>query len=59
MVVIGTDCIGSYKSNYHTIMTRTVPMEQEKLILPPVPVILNSDQSINPRDNGKVLELAL
>jgi len=21
LVVIGTDCIGSYKSNYHTIMT--------------------------------------
>jgi len=25
LVVIGTDCIGSYKSNYHTIITTTVP----------------------------------
>jgi hypothetical protein len=25
-VVIGTDCIGSYKSNYHTITTTTAPM---------------------------------
>ena len=24
LVVIGTDCIGSYKSNYHTITTTTV-----------------------------------
>ena len=25
LVVIGTDCIGSYKSNYHTIMITTAP----------------------------------
>jgi hypothetical protein len=25
LVVIGTNCIGSYKSNYHTIMTTTAP----------------------------------
>jgi hypothetical protein len=25
LVVIGTDCTGSYKSNYHTITTTTVP----------------------------------
>jgi hypothetical protein len=25
LVVIGTDCIGSYKSNYHMITTMTVP----------------------------------
>jgi hypothetical protein len=25
LVVIGTDCIGSYKSNYHTIMTMMAP----------------------------------
>jgi hypothetical protein len=25
LVVIGTDCIGSCKSNYHTIMTTTTP----------------------------------
>ena len=25
LVVIGTDCIGSYKSNYHTITTMTPP----------------------------------
>jgi hypothetical protein len=27
-VVIGTDCIGSCKSNYHTIMTTTAPFSQ-------------------------------
>jgi hypothetical protein len=26
LVVIGTDCLGSCKSNYHTIMTTTVPL---------------------------------
>ena len=25
LVLIGTDCIGSYTSNYHTIMTMTAP----------------------------------
>jgi hypothetical protein len=25
LVVIGTDCLGSYKSNYHTITTTTAP----------------------------------
>ena len=25
LVVIGTDCIGSYKSNYNTITTTTAP----------------------------------
>jgi len=25
LVVIGTDCIGSYKSNYHTFTTTTTP----------------------------------
>jgi hypothetical protein len=25
LVVIGTDCIGSYKSNYHMITTTTAP----------------------------------
>ena len=25
LVVIDTDCIGSYKSNYHTIMATTAP----------------------------------
>ena len=25
LVVIGTDCICSYKSNYHTIMAKTIP----------------------------------
>jgi hypothetical protein len=25
LVVIGTDCIGSYKSNYHTITTTMTP----------------------------------
>ena len=27
LVVIGTDCIGSYKSNYHTITTMTAPQQ--------------------------------
>ena len=26
LVLIGTDCIGSYKSNYHAIMTTTTPL---------------------------------
>jgi hypothetical protein len=26
LVVIGTDCIGSCKNNYHTIMTTTAPI---------------------------------
>ena len=25
LVVMGTDCVGSFKSNYHTIMATTVP----------------------------------
>ena len=28
LVVIGTDCIGSCKSNYHTIMITTAPTEK-------------------------------
>jgi hypothetical protein len=28
LVVIGTDCIGSYKSNYHTITTTTAPGQE-------------------------------
>jgi hypothetical protein len=28
LVVIGTDCIGSCKSNYHTIMTMTTPLSK-------------------------------
>jgi hypothetical protein len=27
LVVIGTDCIGSCKSNYHTIMATTAPLQ--------------------------------
>ena len=27
LVVIWTDCIGSYKSNYHTITTTTTPVK--------------------------------
>ena len=27
LVEIGTDCIGSFKSNYHVIMTTTAPPE--------------------------------
>jgi hypothetical protein len=30
LVVIGTDCIGSCKSNYHTIMTTTVSVRNEQ-----------------------------
>jgi hypothetical protein len=27
LIVIATDCIGSYKSNYHTVMTTTAPQD--------------------------------
>jgi hypothetical protein len=42
LVVIGTDCIGSYKSNYHTITTTTAPVIELRLdsnwvIQPPHP----------------------
>jgi hypothetical protein len=30
-VVIGTDCIGSYESNYHTIKTTKTPLRQRNL----------------------------
>ena len=30
LVVIGTDCTGSYNSNYHTITTTTVPFHKGK-----------------------------
>ena len=30
LVAIGTDCIGSYKSNYHKIMTMTTPDDGER-----------------------------
>ena len=32
-VVIGTNCIGSYKSNYHTITTTTPPSGTKDLII--------------------------
>jgi hypothetical protein len=32
IVMIGTDWIGSYKSNYHTITTTTSPNQQEENI---------------------------
>jgi len=31
LMVIGSDCIGSFKSNYHTITTMTVPRTIENL----------------------------
>ena len=31
LVVIGTDCIGSCKSNYHTITTTTAPHRRSKI----------------------------
>ena len=31
LVVIGTDCIGSFKSNYHTITTTTAPVDIKTL----------------------------
>ena len=33
LVVIGTDCIGSYKSNYHTIMTMTTPSTDREILV--------------------------
>jgi hypothetical protein len=31
LVVIGTDCIGRYKSNYYTIMTTTAPSKNKNI----------------------------
>jgi hypothetical protein len=39
LLVIGTDCIGSWKSNYHTITTTTA-RRQEKIIIKPKTSIL-------------------
>jgi hypothetical protein len=33
LVVIGTDCIGNYKSNYYTITTTTVTIEHDECSL--------------------------
>jgi len=33
-VVIGIDCIGSYKSNYHTIMTTTAHVGDKGGVIP-------------------------
>ena len=33
LVVIGTDCIGRCKSNYHTIMTMTAPSRKSVLYI--------------------------
>jgi hypothetical protein len=32
LVVIGTDCIGSFKSNYHTITTTTAPVSNDSIV---------------------------
>jgi len=32
LVVISTDCIGSYKSNFHTITTTTAPLDTVPLL---------------------------
>jgi hypothetical protein len=32
LIVIATDCIGNYKSNYHTVMTTTAPRISERNI---------------------------
>ena len=34
LVVIGTDCIGSYKSKYHTTTTAPVPVYKDHVIVP-------------------------
>jgi hypothetical protein len=31
IVVIGTDCIGSYKSNYHTITTTAASQKEKEM----------------------------
>ena len=33
LVVIGTDCIGSYKSNYHKIMTTMTPGSKRRIYM--------------------------
>ena len=37
LVVIGTDSIGSYKSNYHTITTRQAPNHTWSSLYGPIP----------------------
>jgi hypothetical protein len=32
LVMMGTDCIGSYKSNYHTITTTMAPLKKYNII---------------------------
>ena len=39
LVVIGIDCIGSYKSNYHTITTMTVPELIHIILILPLLII--------------------
>jgi len=48
LVVIGTDCICSYKSNYHAITTTTAPRNDEVLLY------LHTSQMI--RDNTATYE---
>jgi hypothetical protein len=50
LVVIGTDCIGSYKSNYHMITTMTAPLHNDRspllgiiLCIIPFKVVLEVD----------------
>ena len=50
LVVIGTDCIGSYKSNYHTITTTMAPRRVRWNYQPVITGIkLSRDQASSPR----------
>ena len=49
LVVIGTDCIGSFKSKYHTFTTTTVPYA---FIDPSYINVWKSSQRVNLRDVG-------
>ena len=46
LVVIGTDCIGSYKSNYHTITTTTAPQNFSCLLITSWQGVLDTTSSI-------------
>ena len=45
--MIGTDCIGSFKPNYYTLMTTTAPTIADKLLK----VILNPSPYVNYKKN--------
>ena len=41
LVMIGTDCTGSYKSNYHTITTTTAPAVKLRTAIKAINILIN------------------